>query len=143
MRDVAPQDMDVKSRTRFQKETIPAQERHWLLQIIANSPNQAVLIASALSNPAAGLMFAGVTTASSAIQENQQAGVDPVTGIPNALAKRCNRICIRKTWHNWIYREKCRTRLLSNTGKTPLSMWSLTHLKLFWLQEPMNSQRNL
>ncbi len=51
-------------------------------------------------------MFAGVTTASSAIQENQQAIVNPVTGIPNALAKRCNRICIRKTWHTIGFIEK-------------------------------------
>lgn len=57
------------------------------LQVLANAPNQAILIAAAMSNPAAGLYFAGASSATDSISENRANGVDPVVGVPAAIAK--------------------------------------------------------
>lgn len=58
-----------------------------LAQTIANSPQQVLLLASALSGfGVAGLAGAGATSAAAKNAENLKAGIDPTIGLPNALA---------------------------------------------------------
>ncbi len=56
-------------------------------QFVANAPQQALLIASALSGyGAAGLVGAGLTSTAEKNAANLDAGIDPVVGVPNAVA---------------------------------------------------------
>jgi hypothetical protein len=84
----APEEMNQSVSDHIAKGDYSSAGKTLALQFVANSPQQAVNLLTAMSGaPAAGLALAGATTAAQANSENLAAGAEPLQAVGNALAK--------------------------------------------------------
>lgn len=99
-------------------------------QLVANVPQQALIIGSVISGyGAVGLVGAGATSAAEKNAANLDAGIDPVVGVPNALAtgaiesgfESIGTFGIAKHWENAIAKKYGRAvskEFIKDLGKT-------------------------
>lgn len=99
-------------------------------QLVANAPNQVVILASAMMGaPMVGLGYAGATQASSANKVAQESGVDPFSATTDAVAQgslemlmeRVGTLGVLKKWENAVAKEigkEGSKNVMKEVGKT-------------------------